>query len=761
MGFGFGQLHGGQLPLERTSFVGRTGEIALVRRTIGQSRLVTLVGPAGVGKSRTALRAAGGMRERFPDGVWLVELSALNDPELIPAMLAAVLELPEQSGMESLAAVVAHLQGRRLLLVLDTCEHLVDACAMLSDTLLREAADVSVLATSRQPLDVPGEHTVPIAPLAADDALELFVQRSAAVVPGFTATDSNREQLRALVGRLDGIPLALELAAVRLRAVPLAELVTRLDHRFEVLTGGRRTALTRHQTLRTAIGWSYELCTPAERLLWARLSVFAGSFELAAAERVCGGGELPFDAVLETLVGLVDKSVVQRVGEQGERYRLLDSIREYAADLLTASGGTCRVAEEHLAHYHELGRRLWDELITDAQAGLHRKVRAEIADLRAALHYAYATKGRAAQGLSLAVKLAPYWRAAGMLSEGRYWIDKGLGLVTEECSERAWGLFMTGVFAVWTGDLMAASERFEQADELARRCGEERVALFAAPYRGAMRALCGEVEEGLAALEEGRRRIVASGDALGISIVHYEGALLRAVLGDADGALRLCEAGLRHLEGTGERQFYASTLVVQGLILWLAGRHEESAIPLRKALDAVSEIGDVLVAALCCLGLAWHAAQQERHSQAAWLLGYAESARRLNGDPVTMLPSLSEEQEAVQRTVRAALGSEEFERWHAVGAHMSGTEILRAVQAGTDVPPSAGRVPGARNAATAADVLTPREREVAALVAQGLSNREVAERLVISKRTADTHVEHILTKLGVTSRAQIPTVPDP
>ncbi|MBC2904287.1 ATP-binding protein [Streptomyces cupreus] len=753
MGLGFGQRRGGQLPAERTSFVGRAEELALVQRVFQHAPLVTLVGPGGVGKSRTALRAAAALHERFPDGVWPAELSALRDPELLPATLGAVLELPEQPGMEPLDALVAHLRSRRLLIILDTCEHLVDACATVCDTLLREAADVCVLATSRQPLDVPGEHCLPIAPLPVEDALELFVQRAAAAVPDFAVTDANRDRIETLVARMEGIPLALELAAVRLRTLPLEQMVARLDQRFGALTGTRRTAPVRHQTLRAAIDWSYELCTPAQQLLWARLTVFAGSFELPTAERVCTGGPLQAQDVLETLAGLVDKSVLERADDSG-RYRLLDTMRTYGGQRLTAAD-TDAVRARHFTHYRHLGARLWDELMTENQAELHKAVRAEIADIRAALHYAYATEDRAPEGLWLAAQLAPYWRAAGALSEGRFWIERGLELVAEDCAPRAWGLFMTGVFAVWSGDLTKAPEQFTRAREAARQCGETRVEMFTQPYLGAMRALCGEIDEGLAELEEGRRRIVAAGDALGMGVVHYEGALLRAVLGDIDGALEYCDTGLGHLEGTGERQIYASTLAAQGIILWLAGRPEESAQPLHHALEAVSEVGDVLVAALCCLGLAWHAARKERFCQAAWLLGYAASARRLTGDPIALLPSMMEQQQTVHRAARTALGRPAFDRWHTVGARMTGTEILHAVRADADAPPSAHTASADRGNDSATHTLTARETEVAALVVQGLSNREVAERLVISKRTADTHVERILAKLNITSRTAI------
>jgi len=302
-----------ELPAEVTGFVGRQQELDALSGLLHTARLVTVTGPGGIGKTRVALRAAAQAASQFSDGSCLVELSGLSDPELLANTIASCLDLPEQDARSQLDAITRYLRDRQLLLIMDTCEHLVGACAMLIATLLRATSRVTVLATSRQALSVPGEHAYAIPPLpvpAADaswtaggDAVELLTQRASAAVPGFTVTAANRADIIRLCRRLDGIPLAIELAAVRLRALPLPALADRMDVHFSMLSGGRG-AMRRHQTLDLAIGWSYDLCTPAEQLLWARLSVFAGSFAAAAAEEVCGHGELTRAEVLPTLAPL-------------------------------------------------------------------------------------------------------------------------------------------------------------------------------------------------------------------------------------------------------------------------------------------------------------------------------------------------------------------------------------------------------------------------------------------------------------------------
>ncbi len=331
----------GLLPAEATSFVGRTVELADITALLGTARMVTVVGPAGVGKTRLSLRAAAVAADDFSDGVWLADLAGISDPGQVAPAVAAVLGLPGDDDATRGPGLLGYLRDKRLLLVLDTCEHLVDACAAFADTVLRAAPGVTLLATSRQPLDAQGEHAFPLPPLPAEnDATDLFAQRAAAVLPGFTVTPQNRADVVRLCQRLDGIPLAIELAAVRLRALPLAELASQLEYGIRLLTVSRRGTSPRHQTLRAAVEWSYRLCTPAERALWERLSVFAGTFDVSGAEQVCADDDVLRQAeIVHALVGLVDKSVVLRDAVDPSRYRLLAALREFGADRLAETDG--------------------------------------------------------------------------------------------------------------------------------------------------------------------------------------------------------------------------------------------------------------------------------------------------------------------------------------------------------------------------------------------------------------------------------------
>ncbi|MFC1415984.1 ATP-binding protein [Streptacidiphilus cavernicola] len=487
----------GNLPAETTAFVGRSTELADAQRLLDGNRLVTVVGPGGVGKSRLGLRAAARAASRLNDGAWVVECSPVSDPALLEHAVTEALRLTDGTTRPPVDVLVEHLRERELLLLLDGFEHLVDAAAALVARLLAAAPRLRVLATGRQPLGVAGEHLLHVPPLPADSpdaqVVQLFVQRAAAVVPGFRLTAGNAEAVAALCRRLDGIPLALELAAGRLRVLSVEQITERLDDRFRILTGGSRSALPRHQTMRTAVGWSHELCSPAERLLWARVSVFAGGFDLDAAEYVCGGTGLPADEVLDVLSELVAKSIVLRDEEHGHgvRYRLLDTLREYGARWLRDTGDEDRIRRRHRDWY--LGLATWGEIewFSARQAQTSERTHRAHANLRAALDYCLTEPGEEQLALFLAGTLWYFWVGCGHLSEGRHWLDRALALSGEPTEARAKALWVTGYMATLQGDLARARPALEECRRQALETGDDR-ALAYAVHRQGCAALIGD-----------------------------------------------------------------------------------------------------------------------------------------------------------------------------------------------------------------------------------------------------------------------------
>ncbi|MFB9616380.1 AAA family ATPase, partial [Kutzneria kofuensis] len=355
-----------------TSFVGRRREVAQAVRLLRRARLLTLTGVAGVGKTRLALRVAVRTREAFPDGVWLVELAALTDEKLLAPTVADALGIHHQQGQRSTTQTLAdYLADKRLLLVLDNCEHLLDPCAVLTSRLLRATTGVRILATSRQALGTAGEHLLEVPPLPVPDlgqpvipraltrgeAVRLFAERAALARPGFAVDAGNRATVVRICHRLDGIPLAIELAALRVRAMPVAEILIGLDDYLGFLSTGSRVAVPRAQTLRAAIDWSFALCSSLEQQLWARASVFAGGFDLDAAEVVCGGMGIACEDVFDLVAGLVDKSVLTVVPDETDvraRYRMLEAIRQHGQERLASSGHLMVVRARHRDHYRQL-----------------------------------------------------------------------------------------------------------------------------------------------------------------------------------------------------------------------------------------------------------------------------------------------------------------------------------------------------------------------------------------------------------------------
>jgi predicted ATPase/DNA-binding CsgD family transcriptional regulator len=737
----------GQLPVEVTGFVGRRRELAELDALLRGARLVTVCGPGGVGKTRAALRAVAAAAQRFDDGVCLVELSGLRDADLLPDTVAACLGLPRTDSRSRLDAILDFLRDRRLLLILDTCEHLLDACAMFADVVLRSTAGLTVLATSRQPLDVPGEHTCAIAPLPAGSAIELFAQCAATVVPGFAITGANRAAAEAVCARVDGVPLAIELAAVRLRALSLEQLAAGLEDRFRLLTGGRRATLPHHQTLQAATEWSYDLCTPAEQLLWARLSVFAGTFDVAAVEQVCGGDPLEAADLLATLIGLVDKSVVLRV--DGEGYRLLDTIREFGAGKLAATGSAGTLRDRHIARYTAMASYWGDHLIDDGQLPRYRELRREHPNLRAALDYALAAD-RDLDAARLASSLWVYWQLTGGMREGRYWLAKVRDRLTTPSSERAWVLVAEGFLASSQGETDAGLALMEQGVAVAAAAGDRVAGARGRVYLNLALTLAGRYAEAAAAGFTAAELTLAADDLATLIMLDFQVAYLCMESGDVDAGIARARQGLaRFAPGSSELWGHGHLYQLLGFGHFLRGEHAEAAGALADGLVLQTELGDLEGIGYALEGLALLAATNGRWVRAAWLHGAADPLWALLGTRLGGDVRLQVLRDGTEQMIRDGLGEEAFGAVRGRGAGYPRAELVRLAIADAD------ELPSVATAAAAAPALTSRESQIATLVADGLSNREIAGHLVISKRTVDAHLEHIFGKLGVSSRLQL------
>ncbi|MDY0815910.1 regulator [Kitasatospora purpeofusca] len=574
----------GRLPAELTSFVGRQRELTELALLLAEQRLVTVTGPGGVGKSRLALRAAARAAGAFPDGTWLVDAAPVQDGRLLGHAVLEALRLTDGTARSPVEVLTERLAGRRLLLVLDGCEHLVPACAELAVALLRALPGLRVLATSRVALRTAGEHLLNLAPLpvgtagaivpgAPPDAVLLFAHRARAVLPSFAVTAANAEGIAQLCRRLDGIPLAVELAAGRLRALSVEQIGARLDDRFRLLTGGDPAALPRHQTLRTTIGWSHELCTEQERLLWARLSVFAGGFDLDAAEYVCGGEGVDPDELLDLLTELVAKSVVLREDSPfGVRFRLLDTVREYGLRWLRAAGEEHRLLCRHRDWY--LGVATWGEVEWFGPRQAETAERTELAhpNLRAALEFCLAEPGEEQIALLMAGTLWFYWVGCGHLGEGRHWLDRALALAPEPTEARAKALWVTGYMATLQGDLVSARPALEECRRQALATGDDRALAYAVHRQGCAALIGDEPARAAELFEEALWHYRTIGELnSNVLMAMFELGIAYLFQGDQDSG-RLWLGQVRELcEEHGEQWAYAYGLYALAYSHWLNG----------------------------------------------------------------------------------------------------------------------------------------------------------------------------------------------
>ncbi|MCL3996702.1 ATP-binding protein [Streptomyces lavenduligriseus] len=707
---GPGPWTGGVPPLELTAFVGRSAELAELTAALGRARLVTVTGVGGVGKSRLAVRAAARWAAGEPGGAgWgRVELAEVRDPQFVAYAVVEALGLTDHTTRLPRETLLAQLADRRMLLVLDGFEHLADACAHLVARLLRGLPGLRVLAVGRRPLGLAGERLFPLAPLGPDEAVELFADRARA--HGVPVADG--PEVRELCRRLEGIPLALELAAGRLRALSPAQLLHRLGDRFRLLTGGARDALPRHRTLRTAIGWSHELCTPAERLLWARLSVFAGSFDLEAAEYVCGGTGLPAEDVLDVLSELLAQSVVAREeSPAGPRYRMLDTVREYGAEWLAAAGDADRLRRRHRDWY--LGLAAWCELewFTPRQREVAARVDVELPNLRAALECCLAEPDEAHLGQHLAGSLWFCWVGCGRLSEGRRWLERALEPESGYERARLKALWVLGYVAVLQGDTGPALRALRACRERAERAGDPVAVAYAEHRTGCLALVTDDMAGAETLLRSALERYRAIGELnSNVLMGRVELAMARAFQGDLPGAVRLCEEVRRVCEDHGERWARSYALYVLAYAAWSDGDPAGARELLAQALADAHAFRDLLGSVLVLELLALVTVAQGDPVEAAVLQGAAGRLWPSVGLPLFGSAYYNAPHERCEAAARRALGDARYAECVRAGAGLDReAAVARALR--QRKPGALGALPAPRGPVTDTG---PGQREPAA-----------------------------------------------
>ncbi len=814
------------LPIELSSFVGRGRQMAEVKHRFSATRLLTLTGSGGCGKTRLAIWVAAELGATYQDGVWLVEFAPLSDPDLVPQSVATVLNVREQSGRPLPDVLSEYLRSRELLLLLDNCEHLVAACARLAETLLQACPDLKILATSREPLNLSGETvwgvpslTLPEFPLPRDlagnaaallqyEAIRLFVERASAVWSGFTLTDQNARTVAEICQRLEGMPLAIELAAPRARALSVEQIAARLAGHgsLRLLTAGSRTAHPRHQTLEATLDWSYGLLSDAEQTVLQRLSVFAGGWSLEAAEAVCSSANAETGDVLEVLSHLVDKSLVVADKPQGgeARYRLLETIRQYAREKLAESGEADAAWDRHLDYFLHWAENAATHLDGLEQIAWLNRYEADHDNLRAALEWSQLAAHRTERGLRLAGACGRFWRLRGYLREGRMRLSLALAPagVQARTPARAYALHREGLLAYLQSDYPAARSLFNESLSIWREIG-------ATGRTGVAQALemLGEVttEEGdyptaVALFEESLAIFRELKDMLGVAdgLMQLGWAAMRT--GDYGQAESRLEEFLTHSREIGHISFHSFALAGLGELAVRQGRYERAAHLLEESLAARREQGDKWGMGTVLGSLGWVALRQrdfnrmhawleeslrvrmeigdqsgiawclEKLAEAAFLQGQtARSPSRLEAfRQAARLFGAAAAQRAPVKSVIDPADQPEYDRnlahlratldeaaFAAAWAEGRALTLEQAVaQALSEPGASAVESPAPSQAAKERfGGLTAREADVLRLVARGLTNAQVAQELTLSPLTVNAHLRSIYNKLDVTSRA--------
>ncbi|MFC4948253.1 ATP-binding protein [Pseudonocardia sp. GCM10023141] len=742
-----------------TEFIGRRAELRLVRELLGNHRLVTITGVGGVGKTRLATQAAVELRRAFPDGVRVVELAALRNPALLAQTVfdglgIAHLDQPDRPVVD---ALVEHVRTRHLLIVLDNCEHVLDASARFVDDVLRATSHVHFLATSREVLNLPGERITVLHPLSTTDpavpAMALFESRARDVVASFAIDDANRDAVRRVCERLDGLPLAIELACARLRVLSVGELAERLADSFDLLSTRGRGGAERHQSLQAAMAWSYGLCTREQQLLWTRVSVFAGGFDTAAAEAVCCDDELPAGAILDCLYDLVGKSLLQREESRGRvRFRILETIREFGHAILTPSEND-RLRRRHLEWCAGLVTESVRSWFSDRQFAISEQLRVNLANVRTALETALALVGETRGPSAAELVSAPWflWACGLSAREHAMWLGRVLELDHLGPGRRASVLGTLGLVRTMQGYRADVEPVLGEALGLARGAGDVPAAAFVQDARGLGAFFHGDHELAEELLTESLALYATCPDVPGdlTCAVQVHLGMLHCFDGRTCEAQQYFDDVRRRCELVGERWMLSYAVFGQCLVAVTDGRYAEGVELARASLCLKRDFEDSVGTPLAVELLGWAEAGAGSAARAATLIGAASVLWRAFGRQLYGSTPWMARRERFELRARNELGVAAYEAQKRRGAAMGMGELMDfALDQDTRVAP-----PQPETVLVAA--LSPREREVARHLAAGMSNRQIAQALVLSHRTVEGHVEHILQKLRMQNRNEV------
>ena len=753
------------LPIQLSSFIGRQREITEVKRLLSIARLVTLTGAGGSGKTRLALHVARELIDSFNDGVWWVELAALSDPELVPQIVMKALGMLEQSSHMPTDTLLDYLREKDLLLVLDNCEHLIDACAQQIILLMQHCPNVHILATSRAALNLDGEYIwiVPslelpnrsshlsTSKLQQYDAIKLFMERASAISATLKLTDQNAAAITQICQRLDGIPLAIELAAARVKVLSVEGIAARLEDALRLLTEGKRSAPQRHQTLRATLDWSYDLLPILEQIVFCRLSVFAGGFTLEAAEAICNGDNVQADDVMNLLMHLVDKSLLVKPEQDKEsRYRMLEPLRQYAYAKLLDVDNVEILRKQHLTYFLAFAEKASTELTGRNQLEWFQRLELERDNLRAALGWAL-ERGAGDAAIRLCLALALFWGMYGYVGEGRQWLQRTLNAdyvqhiqsaPTTERLRYGYVLNWASDLASRQGDYQAARAFAERGLILLRELDDKQGIAFALYNLGLLAHNQGNYKAARKLDEEALALWRALGNNWGIAHALEDLGLIALAQHDNATARKLFEENLalwRELDVQGGIAFSFNEL---GLVSLAQGDYEGAKKYLEESLTLHHGLGNK-----------WGIV----HNLTAWAsLAFAQKfmqrAAKLSGAVAGLLlasgASLDEPEGTMHSTTVSALRTQLDETTFAKEWTEGHTLTLEQAMAEVEQLSKVSQ-PKIHNP----NALTPRELDVLRLLVEGLSDAQIAESLIISRRTVNTHLTSIYNKLSVNSRS--------